>query len=159
MSDVIHYFAYGSNMNPARVQKRDMLFEDYQSGVLHDFALTFNKRSVKYPGAASANVTRTDAARTEGVVYRLAHPEQILKMDPFEGYPHRYVREAHPIYCGDEAVTAWVYIATREYITEGLKPARWYLDHLLAGKEHLSADYYSALLQVDCLPDSTQEPE
>ena len=35
---------------------------------------------------------------------------------------------------------------------EGLKPTKEYLDHLLAGQEHLSPEYYANLEQVQAAP-------
>ena len=158
--DIIHhYFAYGSNMNPERVSRRQMRFESAAGGVLHNYSLRFNKRSVKYPGAASANVAHQPGSLTEGVVYRLSHPAQIEMMDPFEGYPVRYDRLALPIRTTGAVVHAWVYIANTEFITEGLSPARWYLEHLLAGEPFLSVDYVEQLRQTPCLPDSHVEPD
>lgn len=160
MSHVHYYFAYGSNMNPARVEKRRMGFVSAHAGVLHDYEMRFNKRSVKYPGAASANVIANAGALTEGVVYRLDHPEQIAMMDPYEGYPVRYDRLALPIRIAREVhVEAWVYIANDDYISEGLAPARWYLNHLLEAREFLSDNYHAQLAQTICLPDTDLEPD
>jgi len=145
-------------MNPSRVRGRKMQFDDHHAGTLHDFRLAFNKRSVKYPGAASANVMKQQGAKTEGVVYKMLHPEQISMMDPFEGYPVRYSRQALPIVCANQLVEAWVYIANDEFVTSGLKPARWYLEHLLAGREFLTATYVEELMKVECLPNSHLEP-
>ncbi len=159
MTESVHYyFAYGSNMNPARVEQRNMRFHSAEHGSLRHYELKFNKRSVKYPGAASANVTAKEHAITEGVAYRLVAPIQIETMDPFEGYPRRYNRLALPILVESGFVDAWVYIANEDYIIEGLAPARWYLDHLLAGKAFLTTDYYSVLQKTKCMPNSETEP-
>jgi cation transport regulator ChaC len=156
---VIHYFAYGSNMNPERVRGRSMEFDHHQAGSLHDYRLAFNKRSAKFPGSASANVVTHSGEITEGVVYQLQHPDQISMMDPYEGYPHRYDRIPVPIICELEVVEAWVYIANESHIAEGLRPNRWYLEHLLAGKQFLSGSYVQRLESVECLPDSHTEPK
>jgi hypothetical protein len=153
-----YYFAYGSNMNIDRVRKREMVFDHHFGGALHDYELVFNKRSVKYPGAASANVSPRSGAVTEGVLYRLTEPDQIERMDPFEGYPVRYDRLVLPVRQRQETFHAWVYVANTDYIVEGLKPARWYLEHLLAGEEFLSAEYMEKLRIVDCLLNSEHEP-
>ncbi|MBD3645978.1 MAG: gamma-glutamylcyclotransferase, partial [Pseudomonadales bacterium] len=73
---MFYYFAYGSNMNPARVEYRGLRVEDYEGGVLHDYELAFNKRSVKHKGAASANVMAIQGGRVEGVIYKLGAPGQ-----------------------------------------------------------------------------------
>ena len=155
---VHHYFAYGSNMDSGRVQQRKMSFESASSGRLLDYSLRFNKRSVKYPGAAAANVVASAKGVTEGVVYRLADPVQIEMMDPYEGYPVLYRRTALPIVTKAGVVDAWVYIANEDHVAEGLAPAQWYLNHLLAGRGYLSASYFESLLQTKCLDDSDIEP-
>ena len=154
-----YYFAYGSNMNPQRVRQRKTQFAHHQAGALVDYKLVFNKRSVKHPGAASANVMAEPGARTEGVVYKLSEPQQIEMMDPYEGYPIRYDRLILPIRCQREICDAWVYIANPAYISAGLKPARWYLNHLLAGASFLPASYVDQLQTIECLEQSNQEPD
>ncbi len=156
---VHYYFAYGSNMNPARVKKRKMEFHSHERGSLEHYRFAFNKRSVKYPGSASANVNAEQHHITEGVVYRLKEPEQITMMDPYEGYPIRYNRLALPIQVETGVVEAWVYIANDDYVMEGLRPNRWYLEHLLSARAHLSDGYYEMLAATLCLPDSDVEPE
>ena len=145
-------------MNPKRVRQRNMAFDTYCSGVLEGYRLAFNKRSVKFPGAASANVEKAAGCKVEGVLYRLPSPEEIEVMDAFEGYPVRYRRELLPVRFGERIATAWVYIANQEFVTHGLKPARWYLEHLLTGGPYLSHSYYKELTKTDCLPDSRVEP-
>ena len=79
-------------------------------------------------------------------------------MDPYEGYPVRYSRAALPIVTNVGVVDAWVYIANKDHVTEGLAPARWYLTHLLAGRDYLSVPYFESLSQTKCLHDSDIEP-
>jgi cation transport regulator ChaC len=159
VSPISYYFAYGSNMNPDRVRQRRMQFDHCQAGSLHDYRLTFNKRSAKFIGSASANVMMHSGAVTEGVVYRLKHPDEIVTMDPYEGYPVRYDRRPLEIMCAGQSVSAWVYLANQEYIDNSLKPNRWYVRHLLAGRVFLSGSYIERLSGVECLPDTDVEPE
>lgn len=153
------YFGYGSNMNNERVIKRQMPFTESLAGQLHNYRLVFNKRSVKYPGAASANVQPHDGGIVEGVLYRLESEQNIEMMDPYEGYPVRYSRYLLPVATANGVVDAWVYIANPDYIQEGLKPARWYLNHLLAGEAYLSPGYFQQLSETTCLADSDIEPD
>ena len=153
-----YYFAYGSNMNRARVEARGMPYIGIHRGVLENYALRFNKRSVKYPGAASANVIHSPGSEVEGVLYALPSNDDVLAMDPYEGYPLRYNRQSLLIDSSTGPVTAWVYAANRDYIQEGLRPARWYMNHLIAGEGFLSQAYLSFLSEVACLPDSDIEP-
>ena len=151
------YFAYGSNMNATRVRQRQMGFEDAFPGQLAGYRIAFNKRSLKYPGAGAANVMVSRGEKTEGVVYRLTEPGQITKMDTFEGYPRHYDRRMLSIETRYGKITAWVYIANATFVAEGLKPARWYLNHLLLGREYLSTAYFDVLSRTPCLPSSDNE--
>ena len=146
-------------MNPVRVQKRKMQYLQCESGLLVDYQLRFNKRSVHYPGAAAANVMAQPGAQVEGVVYHLLDEGQILRMDPFEGYPERYGRQLLPVQTVSGLLDVWVYMANENYIQAGMQPATWYLNHLLSGKEYLSPDYYRQLAAVTCLPDTDVEPQ
>ena len=149
-----YYFAYGSNMNPERVRQREMGVLSAEKAVLPGCRLVFNKRAADNPAISYANIAWDPAAVVEGVLYRLAEPDEILKMDPFEGAPRLYSREIFPVLRADgEPVAAWVYVANRAMISEGLRPARWYLQHLLDGAAYLSPAYLAVLREVLCAED------
>ncbi|MDX5432681.1 MAG: gamma-glutamylcyclotransferase, partial [Halomonas sp.] len=46
---------------------------------------------------------------------------------------------------------AWVYLAAPGTTAPSLKPAREYLDHLLAGEPFLSTDYHRQLARVEAI--------
>jgi gamma-glutamylcyclotransferase len=152
------YFAYGSNMNPSRVESRQMPFSGFESGVLKGYRLVFNKRSTIIPGAASANIEPAADDQVEGVIYALKDEYGIDAMDPFEGYPVRYDRTLVDIEMKQSNVQSWVYIANEAYRQSGLLPAAWYLNHLLAGEPYLSQPYFERLCRQPCLPNSDLEP-
>ena len=153
----LYYFAYGSNMNPERVKARGLNYSQVLSGQLSGYELSFNKYSAKREGSA-ANITRKKDAVTEGVLYLLSGEEQIIQMDPFEGFPDHYTRELLSIATKSEPVKAWVYIANQRFIRENLLPPRWYLNHLLAGKQFLTQPYYERLKKVECISGTDLEP-
>lgn len=144
------YFAYGSNMNPARVAARIGATRRVLPGVLHDHELRFDKVS-KVAGIAHANVAPVPGARVEGALFRLENPEQIRHMDPFEGYPHEYDRHRLPVVTAEGAFEAWVYIAAPGMTAPSLKPAREYLAHLLAGQAFHSTEYHARLAAVEAV--------
>lgn len=148
-----YYFAYGSNMNPARMQARGLLVEEAMAGHLPGFALCFNKRAHDHPGRAYANIRHQAGAVVEGVLYRLASESEICKMDPFEGTPVYYSRERMAVHTARGLIAAWVYVANPAWREDGLAPSRVYLAHLLAGREYLSADYWAALAATAALDD------
>lgn len=139
-----YYFAYGSNMNTARVEARIGATRRALAGVLHDHALRFDKAS-RVPGIAHANVVPHQGERVEGALFELQHPEQIRLMDPFEGFPHEYDRHRLSVRTDEGAFEAWVYIAAPGMTAASLKPAWEYLAHLLAGKPFLSDAYHARL--------------
>ncbi|MBD3897683.1 gamma-glutamylcyclotransferase [Halomonas sp. ML-15] len=145
-----YYFAYGSNMNPARVEARIGTTRRVLPGTLADHALRFDKAS-RIPGIAHANVACQPGDRVEGALFELMGAEQIELMDPFEGVPHDYQRQRREIITHQGVIEAWVYIAVPERVRSALKPAREYVAHLLAGEAFLSADYHARLRQVDAV--------
>ena len=143
-----YYFAYGSNMNPARMRSRGLLFDEALAGQLSGFALCFNKRAHDRPGRSYANIRYQRDGVVEGVLYRLSHADEIRKMDPFEGTPVFYSRERMPVLTARGVIAAWVYVANPAMREEGLWPTRAYLEHLLAGREFLSEAYWQTLAAV-----------
>lgn len=146
------YFAYGSNMNPLRMQARGLNVSEALPGRLPGFALCFNKRAEDRPGCAYANIRHQRDGVVEGVLYRLAELDEIAKLDPFEGTPVYYSRERLSILSAHGLQPAWVYIANPAFRQEGLLPASDYLAHLQAGREFLSEAYWSTLAAWPCQP-------
>ncbi|MEQ8861342.1 MAG: gamma-glutamylcyclotransferase family protein [Pseudomonadales bacterium] len=147
------YFAYGSNMNPARVRERGLTVAGIEAARLPGFRLTFDKHSAAHLGAGHASIAFDRGAVVEGVLYRLAGADEIVKMDRFEAAPVNYSREAMLVHTGAGIVATWTYVANPAVLRPGLKPPRSYLDHLLAGEPFLSRDYFRMLAAWECLED------
>lgn len=148
------YFAYGSNMNPARMQARGLSVVEALPGRLPGYGLCFNKRAMdRAPGRAYANIRHQRDAVVEGVLYRLQDADEIVKLDHFEGTPIYYSRECMPVLTNHGVQPAWVYIANPVFRAEGLLPSADYLAHLLAGRKLLSERYWSALAELPFHPD------
>jgi len=151
---MIGYFAYGSNMNPARMQARGLRVLEAMSGYLPGYRLCFNKRATdRAAGRAYANIGHCLAGQVEGVFYRLHDEREISKLDHFEGTPIYYSRECLSIVTAQGVQPAWVYIANPAFRQEGLLPSADYLAHLLAGQQWLSEPYWSALAGWPVHPD------
>jgi len=102
------YFAYGSNMNPARRLARGLEFEQRVLGVIPGFQMQFNKAAVGKPGIAYANIVYQAGEQIEGVLYQLSSTDAIEQMDQFEGSPIRYSREVFPVQAESKIIPAWV---------------------------------------------------
>lgn len=151
MSD--YYFAYGSNMNAERMIARGLRFDRALSGRIPGLGLAFNKRCALQPHRSYANVIYAPNSCVEGVLYQLTEASEIFKMDPFEGSPRLYSRDIYRVETDEGPIAAWVYVANKAMITEGLKPERWYLQHLLAGQAYLTPAYYETLAMTACFDD------
>jgi len=147
------YFAYGSNMNPARVAARGLRFDWVNRAVLNGVRLTFDKQSREHPRGGHANLTFDRVSKSEGVLYRLRDAQEINRMDPFEAAPVNYSRDVVIVDSGGERVAAWTYFANAAVIRAGLRPERSYLDHLLAGRDYLSPQYFAWLSGTACVDD------
>jgi gamma-glutamylcyclotransferase (GGCT)/AIG2-like uncharacterized protein YtfP len=142
---ICHYFAYGSNMNPARVSARGLQVVAARAGQLDGYYLTFNKMSREHAGYGHANIEFQLQGLVEGVLYELSDTEEILKMDPFERAPWNYGREAVQVEHAQGVTWAWTYFANPAVKRHNLLPPASYLEHLLAGREYLSDAYYATL--------------
>ena len=140
----MNYFAYGSNMDEARMKERQCLFSDAQAASLLDWKLVFDKQSQKMPEVGFGNVEPDKGSLVEGILYTL-NDTMITVLDKYEGHPKHYTRQRIKVTCKGKEVEADIYIANKNWVKEGLKPSKDYLDHFLAGKEFLSESYYENL--------------
>jgi cation transport regulator ChaC len=153
---VIWYFAYGSNMNPARLSDQRLKERAVQMGPriggrLDGWRLVFNKIARAPEGAAAGNIVEAPGEVVHGTLNQM--PEAGLDvLDIWEGVAGgHYERRTLSIVRADTGgtVEAVVYVALK--VGEGLKPTREYLSHLLAGEDLLPADYHAWLKTQACL--------
>lgn len=147
------YFAYGSNMNPARVTARGLGYDTVRRGVLPGVRLTFDKQSSDHPHGGHANLSADPDGRVEGVLYGLRNANDIVLMDRFERTPINYRREIVEVFADGDRIAAWTYFANAAVIRPNLRPERAYLEHLLAGRAYLSELYYASLCATPCVDD------
>ena len=144
------YFAYGSNMDAARLFDQRLAPKgvpraERVAGRLDGWRLVFDKPSRLLKGGAAANIVIAAGSVVHGTLNAL--PEAGFDvLDIYEGvaaghYERRMIRVARSD-TGEE-VEAIVYIALIQ--GEGLKPPRAYLDCLLAGRDLLPPDYWEQL--------------
>lgn len=151
------YFAYGSNMDPARVRQRGLNVRRAEPARLDGFDLEFRKRGHEHPRAGHANIAWARGQRVEGVLYTLECPEEIRKMDRFERAPVNYSRDIVVVETDAGPRAAWTYFANPAVLADGLLPPRAYLDHLRAGAAFLSAAWLVRLETWPCLESSAGE--
>jgi hypothetical protein len=144
------YFAYGSNMNVARLldgrlAQKGVAMGRRIGGRLDGWELAFNKVARTPAGAGAGNIVPASGKAVHGTLNEM--PEAGLDvLDIWEGVAiGHYARRLLPIVRADsgEPVEAVVYVALK--VGEGLRPTREYLGHLLAGQDLLPAEYWAWL--------------
>jgi gamma-glutamylcyclotransferase len=147
---LIWYFAYGSNMDPARLvddrlKREGVVMGERIGGRLDGWQLAFDKIARAPKGAGAGNIARAAGGCVYGTLN--AMPEAGFKvLDYWEGVADgHYERRTVPVVRGDNGATveAITYVALK--VAAGLKPTRTYLKHLLAGRDLLPADYWEKL--------------
>ena len=149
----LYYFAYGSNMNQARMKKRCKgcaKFTLMFGGIMKKWKLVFNKEATDKEGVGWANIEQNDVSVVEGIIYKI-NEKCRDELDFWEGYPDDYQRPDMPVETDNGELDCIVYIANPTKVKEGLKPPKWYLDHLLKGEKFLSPNYVSNLKKIQTL--------
>lgn len=143
-------------MNPLRMQGRELLVVSATAGWLDGFGLRFNKRSRRDDSLACANMVYAPGEQIQGVLYGLESVAEITKLDPHEGAPWRYSREVFSVQTETGSQPAWIYVANPAVLDDQILPARWYLEHLLAGSEYLTHSYWQAIDKTACQEGSVE---
>ena len=144
------YFAYGSNMDAARLFEQRLAPKGVPrgeriAGRLDGWRLAFDKPERSMGGGAAANIVPTEGAVVHGTLNALPD-EGFAVLDIYEGVASRhYERRTIGVVRSDtgQEVEAIVYVALMQ--REGLKPPRAYLACLLAGRDLLPPDYWDQL--------------
>ena len=140
------YFAYGSNLHPARLFERAPSSELVGVAALDGHALHFHKRADDTSG--KCDVVVEPAATVYGALFRLAEAD-LGGLDAAEsGYERALVRvRALP---RGETAEAWVYRARPDRVVAALRPFGWYRDLVVAGARFhgLPAAYVAAMEAV-----------
>lgn len=154
---MIWYFAYGSNMDPARLidgrlTPKGVAILRRIGGRLDGWRLAFDKVRTTSPPSGAGNIRRDPGSIVFGTLNEM--PEAgLLVLDEHEGVAAgHYRRETVPVVRGDSGgtVEAVTYVALK--VSDGcLLPLREYLGFLLGGRDLLPADYFAWLEKHPCV--------
>jgi len=143
------YFAYGSNCNPQVMASKGVAYTSRQRATLPGFRLLFNKRALRdsLPDKIGfANISPCEDGVVEGILYHLAL-DALPILDRTERYPEHYDRIRVVVEADSGSEACWAYQAQPAMTADRLVPSRNYLNHLLAGRDYLSQQYFDALDQ------------
>ena len=147
------YFAYGSNMDAARLFEGRLkpaaaAWGERLGGRLDGWRLTFDKQVTRPDapaGAGAGNIVMAAGEAVHGTLNALSS-KGFDVLDVHEGVAGgHYERRTVPVVRADNGATveAITYVALK--VGEGLRPTRGYLAYLLAGRDLLPADYWERL--------------
>lgn len=129
------YFAYGSNLHPARMAARTPSCECLGRGYLPGHTLRFHKRSRigdDLSGKCDAFATGDHGDVVHGAVYRISIRDQ-TGLDQAEGEGRGYDRVTRSIVFGTSAIETHTYVAHDAWIDAALRPFDWYLALVSSG--------------------------
>lgn len=149
------YFAYGSNMDAARLTER-LAREGHtlacrRRGTAAGYRLVFNKRSSLEAHVGYANIEVCPGAVVEGTLNEIDETGLAL-LDRIELVPVHYERTTISVFdwgCR-QPIDAFAYLAQPAMLDAGVKPTRDYVAHLLGGADLLPEAYVRSLLNLDC---------
>lgn len=148
------YFAYGSNMLPARLRDRCPSARPIGVGIAREFSLEFSKPSKDLSGKATLVVA--EGAHVPGVIFEIDLAER-SELDRHEGLGSGYRREDALVI--DDLVRGGT-VQTSSYLGTSLdtrlKPFDWYLAIVIAGANHhgLDAGHIAALKATEFVDDT-----
>lgn len=150
------YFAYGSNMLPARLKARCSTARVIGTAHAHSFGLEFSKPSKDGSGKATLIRSELREVVTPGVLFEIERSE-LRNLDRAEGAGHGYDRDdSFRVTCASTGatLTATTYIAGAT--KPGLEPFDWYLALVLAGSHHhaLQDEHLRRLRAINHVVDS-----
>lgn len=146
------YFAYGSNMNPERMQTRGVKFVKRELAELPGYRFVLNK-VIKSNGTAAANIIEDSLSSVYGAMYTCDNQDVFQQLDKFEGVSSKqYHRKEVTVYLENKITRkAQVYIALEHVCRDNLKVHPEYFKHILTGKDILPLEYVDYLKSFEGL--------
>ena len=129
----VWYFAYGSNLDKKKFEKRAGKFLESKKATLPGYRICFN---TFHPGwnCGVADVVESEGDKVYGVVYKITE-EQLSKLDRAVGVPEFYRRMIVEVETTDGPVIAYTYTTVKK--RDFVAPSESYLGHILKGlKQH-----------------------
>jgi gamma-glutamylcyclotransferase len=150
----LHYFAYGSNLHPLRLQER--VPSAVVIGVVKATGriLTFSKRSTDLSGKCNFYESGDSRDVVYGVLYEF-DPADKEKLDKAEGKGSGYNEQLVSFELNGNSYSPFTYIADHEYLDGSLRPYEWYKQFVVEGAKYHSMpdEYISWLEAVAAIPD------
>ena len=152
-------FAYGSNMNLNRLQKRVPSATKVANVYTTGYILKCNK--VSSDNSSKANIVQSynPEDKVWGVLFEIDE-NQKAELDRVEGLGNGYNETTLTFFDADNNThQAQVYIADENFINDNLRPYDWYSQFILTGAEQnqLPQEYINKIQSLEFLVDPDAE--
>lgn len=148
---MIHYFAFGSNLDVTRLQLRGFHVINLNPGMLKDWELKFNVSHDPSDGIGYANISPKKGAYVEGLIFE-TDVKSMKNLDDYEEYPILYLKKNVKVINSDGLeINCVTYVANPQKTKDGLKPTKDYLELILKGKKYLSEKYYDIIRNAETI--------
>lgn len=158
--NMIYYFAYGSNLHPARLIERVPSAELVGVARKPKHALTFHKRSSD--GSSKCNMFNSETGLIYGAIYRL-NPDHKNELDKFESNGYGYIDKQITLEHNESKYNCFTYLAQKSHIVGNLNPYHWYKKLVILGAQYLQFPdaYISSIEAVESIedPDTSRRKE
>ncbi|MBT3970848.1 MAG: gamma-glutamylcyclotransferase [Euryarchaeota archaeon] len=150
MSGKILHFAYGSNMDLNRLDKRIGNVSSTQRACLSGFRFEFNKLSYRL-NTVYANIMLDLDSTVWGVLMNITQ-QQLDKLDISEGVENGHYRQEKVIVVTDDDVEheAITYFAEERWVKDGMKPTETYRNYVITGSNEfdLPQEYIERIKKI-----------
>lgn len=154
----MHYFAYGSNLHPARLKERVPSARLIGAVELHSHQLVFNKKGTDGSGKCSLLTTGSVSQSVHGALYELDAGHKTV-LDKFESKGIGYMDSLIQLQHAGRKYTCFTYFARQSHIDENLKPYHWYKKLVILGARYLQfpESYVDSIERVGSTEDPNQD--
>jgi len=154
----LYYFAYGSNMAQARLQRRLASARRIGPAVLPSYRLMFNVASSK-DGSAKCNamLSNDPADLVRGILFDIDEADLPL-LDCHEGVGVEYRSALLEVDLEEDGTReALIYLGLS--LTDTLQPFNWYKEHVVRGalENRFPEDYVTRIRAVSSIADPDRE--
>ena len=133
---MLHYFGYGSNMNPTSLRHKGVVPASSERATLHGYQLVFDVHHwFRHEGGVGNMKPGAPDDRVEGVLH-VIDEVQLAKLDQVESYGVGYDRIEVEVQTAEGTVSALTYVGLPQYLDPSCLPTRRYLNILVKGAEH-----------------------
>jgi len=155
---MIHYFAYGSNLHPVRLQQRVPSARLLGCVKVSNHRLLFNKQSHDGSGKCHLLKTGVTGRSVYGAIYQM-QPQHKESLDQHEGKGNGYMDQPIDLHLDGQDLSCFTYLAQDSHIVDNIKPYHWYKELVELGARYCQFPdaYIQQIAAIESQPDPSKD--